>query len=78
MQKEKESAASTPVKDSVEAQKLRVLENRLEKAITKCNETTHISKTYQFVVQKFEEVLVCLVKACVRCYILKVHTVKPR
>lgn len=55
MQKEKESAASTPVKDSVEAQKLRVLENRLEKAITKCNETTHISKTYQFVVQKFEE-----------------------
>ena len=56
MQSEKEAVVSTPEKDSAEAQKLRVLENRLEKAITKCNETTHISKTYAFIVQKFEAV----------------------
>ena len=59
MQQEAEAVSATPVGDSVEAQKLRMLENRLEKAIVKCNETTHISKTYEYIVQKLQEVGLC-------------------
>ena len=59
MQQEAEAVSATPVGDSVEAQKLRMLENRLEKAIVKCNESTHISKTYEYIVQKLQEVGLC-------------------
>ena len=57
-QMEKEAAAvmATPVGDSAEAQKLRTLENRLEKSMIKCNEATHIKKTYEFIEQKLQQV----------------------
>ena len=42
MQQEAEAVSATPVGDSVEAQKLRMLENRLEKAIVKCLSLIHI------------------------------------
>ena len=48
--------ASTPAGDSVEAQQKRQLENRLDKAIIKCNEAAHISKAYSIILEKLEDV----------------------
>ena len=56
MQQEAESVLSTPAGDSEDAQQLRQLENRLDKAIIKNNETSHIRKTYEVILQKLQEV----------------------
>lgn len=56
MEKEAEAVMATPVGDSAEAQKLRTLENRLEKSMIKCNEATHIKKTYEYIEQKLQQV----------------------
>lgn len=56
MEKEADAVMATPVGDSAEAQKLRTLENRLEKSMIKCNEATHIRKTYEYIEQKLQQV----------------------
>lgn len=56
MEKEADAVMTTPAGDSAEAQKLRTLENRLEKSLIKCNEATHIRKTYEYIEQKLQQV----------------------
>lgn len=56
MQQEADSILSTPAGDSEDAQQLRQLENRLDKAIIKNNEASHIRKTYEVILQKLQEV----------------------
>lgn len=53
-----ESAAieSTPAGDCEAASQLRQLENRLDKVIVKCNEASHIRKTYEMILDKLQEV----------------------
>lgn len=55
MEKDAESAADTDAGDSPEAQHLRNLENRLDKANLKCKEAEHIRKTYCQIKSKLEE-----------------------
>ena len=59
MESESEVIASTPAGDSEDATSLRQLENRLDKAIIKCNEAGHIRKTYETILQKLQEVRTC-------------------
>ncbi len=47
---------STPAGDSEAAKNVRQLENRLDKAVIKCNEAKHIRKTYETILQKLQEV----------------------
>ena len=56
MKAEAEAIASTPSGNSEEAMELRQMENRLNKAIIKCNEARHIYKTYNAILQKLDEV----------------------
>lgn len=56
MQAETEAIAASPAGNSEEATDLRQMENRLNKAIIKCNEARHIHKTYKAILQKLEEV----------------------
>lgn len=56
MEKEADAVMADPVGDSAEAQTLRTLENRLEKSMIKCNEATHIRKTYEYIEQKLQQV----------------------
>ena len=56
MDMEEEMILSTPAGDSEEAKQLRQLENRLDKAVIKNNEASHIRKTYEIILQKLQEV----------------------
>lgn len=56
MNTEEELIASTPTGDSANAKLLRQLENRLDKAVIKSNEATHIRKTYEVILQKLQDV----------------------
>ena len=56
MDMEEELSNSTPSGDSEDAKMLRQLENRLDKAVIKNNEATHIRKTYELILQKLQEV----------------------
>ena len=53
---EAEAIGATPAGNSEEAMELRQMENRLNKAIIKCNEARHIHKTYNAILQRLEEV----------------------
>ncbi|XP_064395156.1 outer dynein arm-docking complex subunit 3-like isoform X2 [Halichondria panicea] len=55
MDMEEEMILSTPAGDSEEAKQLRQLENRLDKAVIKNNEASHIRKTYEVILQKLQE-----------------------
>jgi len=50
---------ATPAGNSAVAQQRRELENRLDKAIIRCNEANHVRKIYQQVVEQFQEVCMC-------------------
>ena len=56
MNVEEEVIKSTPSGDSEDAKLLRQLENRLDKAVIKNNEATHIRKTYEIILEKLQEV----------------------
>lgn len=56
MHQETQSTVATPAGDSEDSQRLRQLENRLDKAIIKNNEARHIRKTYEAILQKLQEV----------------------
>lgn len=56
MEIEEEVIKSTPSGDSEDAKLLRQLENRLDKAVIKNNEATHIKNTYEIILQKLQEV----------------------
>ena len=56
MESEAETINSTPTGDSEAAKNVRQLENRLDKAVIKCNEAKHIKKTYETILQKLQEV----------------------
>lgn len=65
MEGEAEAINSTPAGDSDAAKSVRQLENRLDKAVIKCNEAKHIKKTYETILQKLQEVqcvCVCVVR----------------
>lgn len=53
-----------PSGDSEDGQKLRQLENRLDKVVIKNNESKYIRKTYQAILEKLQEVHSC----CNLCY----------
>ena len=53
---EAQAINSTPAGDSEAAKIVRQLENRLDKAVIKCNEAKHIRKTYETILQKLQEV----------------------
>lgn len=55
MVKDASNAVATDAGESKEAQKLRDLENRLDKAVLKCKEAEHIRKTYEQIKAKLEE-----------------------
>lgn len=55
MQAEAGAIAATPAGNSQEATELRQMENRLNKAVIKCNEARHIQKTYKAILQKLDE-----------------------
>jgi hypothetical protein len=50
-----EDVKSMDTGDSVDAQKLRSLENQLDKTLIKCSEAAHIKKTYEQIVDKMLE-----------------------
>ena len=56
MMSEAQAINSTPAGDSEAAKNVRQLENRLDKAVIKCNEAKHIRKTYETILQKLQEV----------------------
>ena len=56
MENEADMINSTPTGDSEAAKQVRQLENRLDKAVIKCNEAKHIKKTYESILQKLQEV----------------------
>ncbi len=56
MDMEQKLLESTPSGDSDNAKLLRQLENRLDKAVIKNNEATHIRKTYEIILQKLQDV----------------------
>jgi hypothetical protein len=43
------------MKDSPQAKEIRMLENRLDKAMIKYNETQSIKKTYELIVKRLQE-----------------------
>jgi hypothetical protein len=43
------------IKDSAQAKEIRLLENRLDKAMIKYNETQSIKKTYELIVKRLQE-----------------------
>ena len=47
---------ATPAGDSPAAHVCKDLENRLDKAIIRCNEANHVKKIYQQVVEQLQEV----------------------
>ena len=47
---------ATPAGDSPAAHLCKDLENRLDKAIIRCNEANHVKKIYQQVVEQLQEV----------------------
>ena len=53
---EAQAINSMPAGDSEAAKTVRQLENRLDKAVIKCNEAKHIRKTYETILQKLQEV----------------------
>lgn len=55
MEKESAAAVETDAGESEEAQKIRDLENRLDKANLKCKEAEHIRKTYEQIKAKLEQ-----------------------
>ncbi|KAK2155197.1 hypothetical protein LSH36_246g02041 [Paralvinella palmiformis] len=55
VEKETEAAVETDAGESEEAQKIRDLENRLDKANLKCKEAEHIRKTYEQIKAKLEQ-----------------------
>ena len=55
MQKDSSDAMATDAGDSDDAQRLRNLENRLDKARLKCQEAEHIRKTYEQIKAKLGE-----------------------
>lgn len=55
MTKDSENAVATDAGESEEAQKLRNLENQLDKASLKCKEAEHIRKTYEQIKAKLEQ-----------------------
>ena len=56
MKQEVQASRDTPTEDSEDAKRLRQLENRLDKAVIKCNEARHIRKTYEVILQRLQEV----------------------
>ena len=60
MESEADNINSTPSGNSEDAQTLRMLENRLDKVVIKCNEAAHIRKTYEAILEKLQEVCVCV------------------
>ena len=56
MEGEADLINSTPAGDSEDAKNVRQLENRLDKAVIKCNEAKHIKQTYETILQKLQEV----------------------
>ena len=56
MEGEADLINSTPAGDSEAAKNVRQLENRLDKAVIKCNEAKHIKQTYETILQKLQEV----------------------
>ncbi len=56
MEQETATSKATPTGDSEDDKRLRQLENRLDKAVIKCNEASHIRKTYEVILQKLQEV----------------------
>ena len=56
MEVEETALSSFTAGDSDDAQRLRQLENRLDKVVIKNNESKFIRKTYQAIIQKLQEV----------------------
>lgn len=56
MKVDAQASLSSPSDDSEDAQLLRQLENRLDKAVIKCNETKHIRKSYELILEKLQQV----------------------
>lgn len=56
MEVEENSLSSFTAGDSSDAQRLRLLENRLDKVVIKNNESKFIRKTYQSIIQKLQDV----------------------
>ena len=56
MKVDAQASLSSPSDDSEDAQLLRQLENRLDKAVIKCNEAKHIRKTYELILEKLQQV----------------------
>ena len=65
MTSEAQAINSTPAGDSEAAKNVRQLENRLDKAVIKCNEAKHIRKTYETILQKLQEVRLRCARVCV-------------
>lgn len=56
MKMETEAIASTPAGESVNAKKLHLLENQLDRAIIQCNEANQIRKIYRGILDKMQMV----------------------
>ena len=64
MVKDSSDAVEMDAGESKEAQKLRSLENRLDKAQMKCNEAEHIMKVYEQMKAKLQQVSCLPITAC--------------
>ena len=56
MKVDSQTSAASPDDDSEDARLHRQLENRLDKAVIKCNEAKHIRKTYELILEKLQDV----------------------
>jgi len=62
MEVDESALSSFTAGDSADAQRLRQLENRLDKVVIKNNESKFIRKTYQSIIQKLQEVCLYIIK----------------